>query len=91
MLLDMTGRRTKKGFEALGTIAQRVLVQAAEQMELRKGEHLDPPLVGESIAKAGCSLCGNEKVSAGLGNAENVRDFQRVVTGLEKQISAGGE
>lgn len=83
--------KRKGRLEHVGSIAQRVLAGVAEQMELRKGEHLDPPLVGESIAKAGCSLCGNEKVSASLGNAENVRDFQRVVTGLEKQISAGGE
>ena len=91
MFRDMKDVKRKGRLEHVGSIAQRVLAGVAEQMELRKGEHSDPPFVGESIAKAGCSLGGNEKVSAGLGNAENVRDFQRVVTGLEKQICTGGE
>jgi hypothetical protein len=40
----MEKRTKRKGrLEHVGSIAQRVLAQAAEQMELRKGEHSGPP------------------------------------------------
>lgn len=87
----MESKKRRGRFEALGTIAQRVLAGVAARMELALEGHSNPPLVGKSVAKAGCSFSGNKEVSASLGNAENVRDFQRVVTGLEKQICTGGE
>lgn len=43
LIAGMGTRAKRKGFERLDKIAQRVLVQAAEQMELRKGEHSGPP------------------------------------------------
>ena len=44
LIVGMGTQAKRKGrFEALSDIAQRVLVQAAEQMELRKGEHSGPP------------------------------------------------
>ena len=74
----------------MGTIAQRVLVGVAEQMEL-SGEHSNPPLVRDGIAVTGCPLDGNKQVSLGFRDAKDMGDFQRVGTGLEKQICPRGE